>query len=252
MVIAISESNDEDLKSILEWSRAEDETFGDDTESFYCNRGIVERAHTNEQLLVLKKDGHAVAYLVWSPYGVDILSVKREERGKGLGAQLYKFHETKRLDEGAVLMEIECTPHKSLGFWQKQGFQRIASSNEEFWRDNRAYKKLSKSHSLKSIWPQANVVLSFYPQEAAYKNGILPTQTYTPEAYSTAPQKIKFSERIVYYVPVSKNSYDYDPVVSIELNGQELFKGKAKREAARNMGLKMHTQQCFYMDGLIL
>ncbi len=120
----IRDATTDDLHAILAWLELEHEQDG---HGFWVNRRIIVSSQAEGELSVCvrKSDQCLAGFLVSDDHSMDILEIKHESRGQGLGRMLAE-HGLRRIEQaGEFGVAIECMPETSVPFWEHLRFQRI-------------------------------------------------------------------------------------------------------------------------------
>lgn len=233
-------ATDADLAEILAWSKQE---FEDDIHgSFYCNANVI-RFHHREGSLHVWADpasDKAVAYLTGPVTGPDIMAVKSDRRGEGIGSMLADYMIQQAVEADVPVIEIECAPETSIPFWEGKGFT--------IFRDQYAYKIIEKRNALPDGRP-VSVRIGFYPERYKRDQTVAPYHIFEPDAVQIQSDVIVLGARATCFY--DRRIIDHDVVVRIDVDGQTLYADKAKYEEAREMGVE-HGGNCWYLDNIYL
>lgn len=115
-----------DFEKVKKWLIDEYKTLN---EGFYCNWSIIEKAFGNGNFVTIDLGGMPVGFIVWKKgeiYAeIDILEIKPDQRGKGIGNYfINEFSEFLRFQE-IVAIKLFCSPRESERFWKKLGFTKF-------------------------------------------------------------------------------------------------------------------------------
>jgi GNAT superfamily N-acetyltransferase len=132
------------LKQIEDWLIAEHNNTG---EGFYCNWGIIEGSYEEGKLYCVTSNDEAIGFAVWEQCdliaSLDIVEVRPDLRGRGIGKSLVEgcFKHFKSL--GIFVVELECQPPTSERIWRRLGFRDIPEKKEMNYRKSiRLYRPL--------------------------------------------------------------------------------------------------------------
>ena len=237
-------STDDDLNEILKWLKAQEDN--DIEGTFYCNRNLTISEHEEGRLIVYvnPKTNLAIGYQWGGLITPGIIEIHNEFRGQGIGKQLVDFRINEARAKRKTILKIQCTPTSSIPFWEHMGF--TLSVNME----NTAYMLLNYKNELPPNCPQCSVRISFFPEKKKWEKDTTAEKTFTPEAvYSVHENKVYLSERVSHYD--SSHKFNHDLVISISVNGVNLYLDKAKYEEARSLGVKSDLP-AFYMDTITM
>jgi GNAT superfamily N-acetyltransferase len=239
--VDIRKADQRDLDEVTRWLKEEEEMGVD---GFFCNLNVIEDAYSQGDLYVLL-DAPAtgpVAFVADASRGPDILEVRHDRRGAGLGRKLAEFIiEQARLRDRCAL-DIECAPATSIPFWKRMGFQMYGR--------NRAYLLLEKRHELPDGASEAAVTITFFPEDAKWSEDVLPLAQHSPKAVWLNASRIKLAERVFLFTATMVPSFK-DPVVAIDVDGKQLYKDKAKYQDAQRLGVRRDING-FFIDELTL
>ncbi|WP_372399828.1 GNAT family N-acetyltransferase [Azospirillum sp. HJ39] len=229
-----------DLAEAERWLKAEYEDAG---EGFWCNWRIIAKGQNEGNLYVAVDDSTdlPIALLLNGRIGPDILSVRVDHRGRGAGRRLAEFAIALLREQDACVVEIECAPRTSIPFWRRMGFTPYAG--------NRAYMLLGKSSRLPQGAPAADVRIAFYPESAKWQKDVEPLMVATPQAVRESVVSLGLAERVVLFTGERPDAVDL--VVSITVDGTELYRGKAKYPEAGALGV-IRDSYVFYIDEIVV
>ena len=235
----IRSSTDSDLQEILNWLSKQDKIGIEGT--FYCNRNLTIQEHNKGKLIVCidPATDQPVAYQWGGLISPGILEVRADKRGQGIGKELVEYRIKEARENDKCLLRIQCTPITSIPFWKHMGFQ-LYGRNE-----NDAYMLLDKKFDLPKDGDPCILKICFYPEERNWKEDTVPIKIFTPLAIKKADNFIYLSERVSYFH--ISNKFDNDPVISININGEQVYLDKAKYEHAQELGVQMDGS-AFYID----
>ena len=95
-------------------------------EGFYNNWSLIKSAFENNKVAVIEKGKHVLGFIVWKDgeihREIDIMAIKPDLRGKGIGKQFIKEFEKETLVQGLVAVKLFCEPRNSQFFWQRMDF----------------------------------------------------------------------------------------------------------------------------------
>lgn len=133
----------EELNKLEDWLQKEYQL---QRKGFYGNWSIIENAFEDDQLVLLNKLEDVIGFVVWGKYDIfsviDIMEIRSDFRGNGLGKFLYDSIETLMISIGAIAIKIFCEPRESKHFWKKMGFIHFHKSKEYTSSDLTFYKPL--------------------------------------------------------------------------------------------------------------
>ncbi|MCO6416183.1 GNAT family N-acetyltransferase [Siccirubricoccus sp. KC 17139] len=244
MTVTVAQATRSNLNEILRWLKQEDEETG---EGFWCNRTVVESCHRDGELLVLREDGEAVAFLagrVWVP---DILEVRPDRRGRGHGRLLAEHVVAEASRIGDCLLRIECQPASSIPFWERMGFRLYRDDEEARILGGHAYRVLGRTHA-RPEGPAVAVEVELYPEARSWNPAVRPLLSRRLEAARREDGRLQLPERVVLFspdVPRPPESF-----VRIAIDGQDVFLDKAKRDEAKAVGVERDPGGTYYVDAL--
>jgi GNAT superfamily N-acetyltransferase len=227
-----------DLAEIEAWLRAERKETG---EGFYCNWGVIQRGVEYDETFAMRRNGEAVAVLVDGTAGPDILSVRPDLRGMGIGEQFARWLFERALARDYSVLEIECEPRTSVSFWRKHGFLPMGTGPEGF---RHAYKLLDRKHAL-ATGPDVVVSVSLFPKE---KNWSPLTEPYWVRTERGRRQdgRVQLPARVALYQPGEPHLVDC--VVRVIVEGACVYEDKLKYPEAREHGIHRDPGGFYYLD----
>ena len=233
-----------DLAAVLTWLERE---YAEDSEGFWCNRGIIERALELGDLWVIRRDDDAVAVQV-GDYAPDIVSVRKDCRRQGLGDALFAASLQRAMDDNVNVLSIECSPRSSWTFWQRHGFGRFGDVSE--WGKITARRILPRSFDLPAGMPTADVVIGFYPEAATYGcDPIPPIAAHRVRGSRINDGTVMLERRIIGLCDDEPEGKDL--AVKIEVDGEVRCFCKAKYEEAEEAGITRDWKGgAFYIDAV--
>ncbi len=241
----IRRSTDADMKEIEAWLLDQKARMVDGT--FHCNWSLTIGAHDRGDLIVFVdyKSNEVVAYLWGGITGIDIVEVREDKRGQGIGKKLVNQRISFARKKNQNILLIECKPWESISFWEKMGFTMVesSSSNKKY-----AYFIIKRKHKLPLNGKLINLEISIYPEEKMWNSSAHSLRTEKPQSVITDDGKIHLEERIS--VPGRSLCNNKDLVVEIKIESDTLYCGKANNPKADSLGIKCCTNG-YYMDYII-
>ena len=240
MIIELATQND--LETILAWLAAE-AAAGDQT--FHGNRSLIAKGQENSELFVLRNAGEIVAFTLGKSGEITIQETRPDQRGKGYGRILARWGIDRARSADIVVIECECSPSNSLGFWKAMGFKemrRIYDPNP--W----VYLVLPKPLPVPAGNP-VDVLIRVFDQDHLYSEDAAVASEHQPQAARDADGVIHLAERIVIFVPDLLMGHDV--ALEIVVNGERLFFDKAKQSEAAALGVKRDAGYEFYIDRIL-
>jgi hypothetical protein len=90
------------------------------------------------------------------------------------------------------------------------------------------------------------VQIRFYPEKAIEEQAIPPTTSHTPTAWVYSDGVIRLTERIYFFDRLYPDVQD--AIVEIRVNGQLVYRDKAKSDVASRLGLR----RCRSLNGYFI
>lgn len=239
--MGIEPATREDLQTILGWLAAE-AAAGDET--FHGNRNLIARGQEEGELFVLREAGEVVAFALGKPGEIAIQETRPDRRGKGHGRALAQWGIDRARSADIVVIEGECSPSSSLGFWKTMGFREMRS---RYGHNPRVYLTLPKPLLLPA-GEAAEVVIRVFDQDHLYDDNVPVAGEHRPPAVRSADGVIHLAERIVIFAPDLPMGHEV--ALEIVVDGQRLFFDKAKRPEAAALGVKRDSGYEFYIDSI--
>jgi len=232
----VSLASVDDLRAILKWLEEEFEAEG---QGFWNNRGSIERAYQKGELWVIRRQGQAVAFQARDEEP-RLISVKRNHRRHGLGSALIVAMIKRAQAAGTPVLFDECATEEGLALCLKHGFERHYKAYEQ----NKVFVRLwlpPLRVELSSHLPKVSVVISFYPEAALYKKA----ESVPSDMDSVTGVRLKCGEVILEQrvVGLSTGEIENDLVVKIEIDGAQVYFGKAKY--GDEAGVEKYDQHVF-------
>lgn len=245
------------LAEIEYWLKAEDTAFHEasavladrwdpDTEipirGFYCNWNLVQRsfARNPENVYVLLVDGAAVGFLD----EMDILEVRPDLRSQGWGRVLADFMLRRSFDQGYSVAEIEIAPETALPFWMRMGFtpdpRRKGPGGGIY-----AFRRFERRQTL-GPGPRVPYRIAFHDNPRDWDRAVESFLVFEGQGERLVDGAVRLPERAYAFDPDHDASDDW--VVTVEVDGQAVYKDKVKRRSARAFGLDRDPGGLCYFD----
>jgi len=235
----IGKATQSDMDAIEVWLKDEHERSIEDC--FFCNLPEIRHAYSQGRLLVLHdpESGEPIAF-----DANGILEVRHDKRGKGYGKQLVEYCIEKAREGDRCVLRIQCAPSSSKGFWKKMGFTLYSEARPECPPEKMdcAFMLLEKQHPLSG--PKVPVII-YVCDECDNPLGEYPLSLW---GCWTDSRTILLERRIIIFNPVM--SRGGDPCVRIVVDEKEIYKEKAKREGAKEIGVNCVARDEFFIDML--
>lgn len=232
-------SNNHDVLQIHEWLQKEDalEVQG----NFLCNWSLTRQCHEEGTLLVLidQMKGIPVAYQWGQLLRSGILQVRNGWRSAGLGRLVVEYCIELALQKNEMVLRVECNPRSSIPFWKAMGFTIVEGGLGE---SPKGFRVLSKQIALPPGGRQVSVMISSFPEERIWQENVPAIASYCPQAIITGNGKVYLAQRVAF-----STSFRGDPVIEIIVDGNLIYRDKAKYQRAHNLGVKW-CRNGFYID----
>jgi len=239
--VTISSATEADAQEVLNWLK-EEQGFRPNGNGFYSYDRIIAEHYSEGELKVAKTiDGYPVGFITGPACSPELLAVKRAFQRRGVGKQLLEYMILKAKSEGECAMRVEVTPSISIPFFQKLGFERARSSSSSGFL---GWLKFESSLPVPE-GKQVQVVIKFYNLDKKRKSSAPPIQEHHDVAIQDASGLIHLTKRISLSYPTDYSGNDR--IVSIEIDGKQIYCDKAKYPQARLLGVKGHSHG-FYID----
>ena len=222
---SIRRSRDADLELIRNW------LFGQppEIESLKANWSLTRQAHLDGDLWVYEDLGNKspIAYF-WGGLNTtsSIIDIQHGWRRKGIGRQIVLYLEHRSCVEGNSLLEIECAPESSEGFWKKMGFETVSTRGKLIAR-----KALEIWHDLSSSAEVVGVEVRFYPNEVKWKKDTPAFIKYDLLGAKRQDESIQLSRQVGYF-----HQYEDDLIAEVVVSGHCIYKDKLRYQRARELG----------------
>jgi GNAT superfamily N-acetyltransferase len=237
--MTIELATQDDFETILAWLAAE-AAAGDQT--FHGNRNLIAKGQEEGELFALREGGKIVAFALGKPGEIAIQETRPDQRGKGYGRILAQWGIDRARNANIVVIEGECSPPTSLGFWKTVGFREM---RPRYGHNPWVYLALPKPLPVPAGEP-VEVLIRVFDQAHLYHNDVSVISEHRPSAARDADDVIHLAERIVIYVPDLPMGHDVS--LEIVVNGERRFFDKAKRSEAAALGVKRDANYKFYID----
>ncbi len=242
--MSIRNSTDADLAEVGRWLKAEHERDG---EGFWNNLNIIEGAHAKGRLFVLPDEvtDLPIGFIANGEDGPDVLAVRTDRRGESVGRRLAQHMIQMFTDQDEVsVIELQCEPETSIPFWRKMGFTHYRSQGRD-----RAYRVVEKTWPVDPDAPVVDVRIAFFPESAKCRPDTEPLLVVTAKAVWETEFSIGLTKRVVFHTGTRSGAND--TVVSITVDGVELYKDKAKYERANDLGVEADSY-AYYLDEVVV
>lgn len=229
-------ANKDDMTLIHNWLREQHRSGVE--ESFLCNWEVINRIFASEKIFVYVESDTScpIAYLT---KGFDILEVKYNFRGKGIGRALVNYGLIQAKESNETIIDIECMPESSIPFWEHMGFK--------LYDETHAYIKIEKINLFGDEAVPADVKISFYPERRKWNKETMAIEVFRPDAAKDQEGIIDLQRRVSIFTGLE--IWDRDPVVNISINGNVVYEDKAKYDEALWLGVR-RTLNSFYIDSI--
>lgn len=239
-------SNNHDMQQIHDWLREENklEVHG----NFLCNWNLTEQCHEEGSLLVLidEIEGIPVAYQWGQLLSSGILQVRNGWRGKGLGRLVAEHCVELALQQDEMVLQVECKPSSSIPFWETMGFKIVEG---EFGENAKGFRVLSKELELPLGGRPALATISSFPEKRKWQEDVPAISAYRPDAIVADDGKVYLAERASFSISFHRLSRDL--VIEIIVDGELIYRDKAKYPDAKDHGVKS-CRNGFYIDAVTI
>jgi len=206
-----------DLAEVLSWLKSE----WDGSSGFWGNRKMIQDGQQAGNLIVVGNESIQVSgFLLATDSSMDIMEVRPELQGRGLGSKL-ALQGLHRIEQsGRIGLVIQCQPSTSIPFWKRFGFHEV----ERGWADPEDHLEFAfpKVFELPASRPVTEVRV-----ELSRSNGdVLKRGIFISKAVSIDDGRLQLAERIAAYVE------DGDTTVAISVGGELVSSKKAKYSGA--------------------
>lgn len=242
--IVVRKANIDDIVNLKMWLENE---FLESGTGFYGNWSVIEKAAENRMLEVFVKGDETVAFIADGLGGPDIIEVHPGYRGQGFGRKAAEKALKNAYDRGNALVYIECAPSSSIPFWEKMGFTVVGNA-VSISNKNYAYRLLPRKLHMPEGEP-INYSIKLYPEERDWNPNIDPIRHMTGVAHQLG-DIVHLPERAILYDP--RIPAPQDGVLSIEVDGINVFEAKIKRPDAAKFGVQIDLDYNFYLDTIIV
>ncbi|KQY66909.1 hypothetical protein ASD52_09695 [Ensifer sp. Root142] len=234
----------EDLADVKRWLERERRETG---EGFFCNWGVIEAIYEEDMLDVLAIGSETVAFVADGRRGPDIVEVRPDLRGKGLGRRAAEHALQRAYDRGNAVVRIECAPHTSIPFWQTMGFTMLVDP-DGVQRSAYAYKKLTRKFDMPSGEP-ISFAIRLYPEQREWNQGVEAIDELRGIGIKVA-QTVRLPERAIFFNP--QGDSQSRNVISVSVSGTSVFEGQVRQFEAQNLGVQRDQADNYYMDTITL
>jgi hypothetical protein len=186
---------------------------------------------------VLRANDEPVAFLANGITLGGILEVHPEHRGHGYGRELADHGIRVGRAQGANVLDIECTPFASLGFWKHLGFEQL--------RDHYARMVLETNLPLPQRGSATDVTIDYFREGGSKPR----TRRFEPPAVRGKQGQVHLGQRMVFD---DSPWYSGDAIARISVDGVTIYGSKVKYEEAEALGIKRDDYGVYYLDSLTL
>jgi GNAT superfamily N-acetyltransferase len=240
--LKIEKATAEDLAFILHWLEQE---YDDEGVGFWCNHSIIKRSLSDGDLWVIRDCDQAIAFQV-GHYAGDIVNVRKDKQRQGLGTALFEGSLDRAIQDNINVLFGECSPGSSLPFWEKHGFKRYGDMSD--CATIKVRRVLLRTFPLSEDLPCAAVSISFFPENALYKEDAPPVAVHNLQGRRRSDGVVLLGQRVIGFVSDVGRG---DLIVKIDVDGFQLCFCKAKYKEAEDLGLvRDEAGECFYVDAL--
>jgi len=152
----------------------------------------------------------------------------------------YRISEAREKDK--CLLRIQCKPETSIPFWKHMGFHLYGEKDAHY-----AFRLLEKQLKLPEGGVSCQLQICFYPEERRWNDDIVSIKVFTPSAVRASDGFIYLSERVSFFD--SRDGFDLDTILSIQVDGEQIYMDKPKYEKAKVLGVK-NDAGAFYIEKL--
>lgn len=101
-------------------------------EGFFKNFDAIEYSFSQKRIAVLIIDNKPIGFVTWNlgykfSTTIEILAIKPSCRDKNLGDYLVNEILAHFKQRGILVVDLQCSPYESMGFWKKMGFTHYPS-----------------------------------------------------------------------------------------------------------------------------
>lgn len=175
--------------------------------------------------------GQPVAYCWGALNSRDsVLEVHPNYRKTGIGRKMAEFMIEAAITAGDPLLEIEIAPESAENFWKRMRFQT-------YWQKNSCFgRRILQLEQPRADGIRRSVTVEFLPASASWSNdpAIKALATHNIIGTETSEGKI-ILEKSVAHFDLEDGA---DLVMEVKVDGQSLYRGKAKHEGAKAIGVK--------------
>lgn len=236
-------ANQSDFSFVSKWLKEEFDKYG---EGFWNNIAIIRSDFNQKQLFVYIHNKSAVGFITGPIVGPSILNVKKGYKRKGIGRKLFKYVLAEAKKNYVSVIEVECFPESSIKFWERMGFSIEKKYGKIF-----GYKVLEYKNKTVKKNP-VDVSIDTYSEDVYGDRNIKPLSSDNLTAFLQNDGKVVFQKRLFLKKGELFKERDKDLVLSIKINGKEIFFDKAKRPEAEKIGIeKSEHDYGYYIDYLL-
>lgn len=132
--ISFSDSEN-DFVSIKTWLQEEDELTG---MGFYCNIETIESSFHKRKFLAICENKFPIGFAIWHYISdhvasVDILEIHPHHRNRDYARRLVNKLIDSFIDEGLLVVQLQCEPESSESFWRKMNFIDFPEGGSSRW-----------------------------------------------------------------------------------------------------------------------
>lgn len=217
-----------DMKAIEAWL-PKDYSVG----TLAMNWNVTMKVFAEERVSVWEDldSGQPVGYCWGSLNSHDsVLEVQPEYRGLGIGRAMAEFMLKNSITDRDPLLEIHIAPDSAESFWQGMGF-------ETYWEHGNCYgRRILELRPLAVAGVRRSVTVVFLPESATWDEmpGLKALASHQREGTEVADGRI-ILDRAASHFHLPDGD---DLAIDVLLDGQSLYRGKAKYSKAEAIGVK--------------
>lgn len=241
--VQIVQANSDQLAEVLDWLKI---AFQDnDGEGFWGNRRLIKHWHADGLMRVLLVEDKAVGFWAGHFDTNSVMEIHRDFRKHGYGRLLAEDWMKGAEAAGICVLKIECSPRSSIPFWKKLGFLPL-NAFDEFEDDY--FRVFERDLQPPKEGSAVKVILEWHNEEALWGNDVIPLKR---EEFSGVKKgkKVYLPRRFICFSPQQPSG---DTVLRITIDNVLRYSAKAKREQARQLGLKQAPCYTPYIDEISL
>ena len=213
---------------------------------FIHNWTLIQNACFKGDMIVYEIAGDPIGFLTHGLSRGTILQTKSSCLRQGIGRALVEYAVADEEGKNNAVVVIQCEPKSSVEFWTALDF--VPHRDRNFSDAIYMHRLSKKAHRMEGGDGWDMTTVEVYPEAWLYSKNLKPDRVhYVMARFNERTQSLALARRI----SVANETGLGDQVVVVNWGGLEIYNGKAKRQAALDIGIKPTPNCCgWYFDTL--